>query len=677
MSAPEAVRDRWAELQDAAVLAEVRERCEAAAVEVRPVAFNWWRYWPRPFARELAGEDPRRGRGKRDAELGVDAQGRPVFQRLRDKPVQLYRWTDDVCELIEIRRDTVTKLGRFIFAGGRLVEEQFTEDHRVRLDGRQGLEIVRWHYRDDRPARVVETYESGADRSWGERGPHWRAKVYIFDYDQDGELASITDHHSTRELALGGDADAAQQDAFAAFPDDYEARPLFDGRSQRRERELPAPEDAYEGLAEPIADALHAGLVRARATLGPLEFVLVLAGGTHTQAIAADTTYVDRARRMVSEPLELLQTAFKQPRGTVAVEAVDVAPAEVLRGLRAGEQALARRFDSSRGADFQREVVAALNTRDWGDVAPTFVVLSLPARDERADSREPRAIALPELEDLLGRERVAAFVRRIATADASEGDLRPQDRAELRLLLKDAGLEHDEADRIAADALWGIVLEPGGRGRSRLGGSPVLAEGTAWPETDEGVPLTHLATIALDELPAVEGREHLPEDGLLSFFADLSEESEFVEPIEPEDEEGHDLVAIIHTPAGADTYDPEPPDEDEALDEQRVTPTARLQLRYLGFGLGEHRFDIDAVAEGAVERLTYRVNGRNSQQLLGFPQHVQDDPREPGQIVLFHIDGEGDIGFEFMDGGDIHFLGTPQDIRAGRWDRITVYPNTC
>ena len=90
-----------------------------------------------------------------------------------------------------------------------------------------------------------------------------------------------------------------------------------------------------------------------------------------------------------------------------------------------------------------------------------------------------------------------------------------------------------------------------------------------------------------------------------------------MEPVEPADESGHDLVAVIYTPAGAQIDEPEPPDADEALSEQRVTPTARLQLRYLGFGSGERRFGIDALAERAVERLTYRVNGDNRQQLWG------------------------------------------------------------
>lgn len=677
---PEYVRRRWHELQAPAAVAVVRERCAAAAVEERAVSPSSWAYCPRPFARELAGEDPRRGRSGQDARLGVDGDGRPVVQSLHGESIQLYDWREAHCEVIELRGDAVTGLACFVFAGGRLVEEVSTEDHRVRLDGEKGVEVTRWSYEDDRPVRTVRAYESGAHHSWGgpERGPHWRAAVRTFGYDADGALETITTYQSDRELASGGDADTAQAEALVDFPTAYRPHTLFDARIQRRETELPEPEQAYAGLAEPLADALHAALTRARDGLGPLEFVLASVGGTHTQVVAADGTFVDRARRMTSGELELFRVAQQAPRGTARVEVVDAAPADVLRGLRAGEQALAGQYGAPRGPEFQREVVAALNARDWGEVAPTFVVLSLP--QEEHGYWQERRFKLPELEAMLGRERVAAFLRRITApveGARGEGDLRPQSRAELAALLADAGLSADEAERVAADALWGIVLEPGGDGVSRLGGSPVLADGTDWPATDEGQPLTHLATIALDELPAVEGREHLPRDGLLSFFVDMSEEGEFVEPVEPTDEAGHDLVAVIHTPAGAPTREPEPPDPDGALDEQRVAPTARLQLRHLGFGSGERRFGFDALAEAAVEHLTYRVNGANGQQLLGYPQPVQDDPRKDGQVVLFHIDGGGDIGFELMDGGDIHFLGTPDDILAGRWDQITVWPNTC
>ena len=86
---------------------------------------------------------------------------------------------------------------------------------------------------------------------------------------------------------------------------------------------------------------------------------------------------------------------------------------------------------------------------------------------------------------------------------------------------------------------------------------------------------------------------------------------------------------------------------------------------------------LDALAATAVERLAGRVNGSGAQQLLGHPWAVQEDPREPGQIVLFHTGDDEEFGIGFMDAGDLHFLGTPDDIRHGRWERITVVPNSC
>jgi hypothetical protein len=693
---PDHVRDRWLELRDAAVVAELRTRCEAAAVEEQSVPFSWWAYHPRPFPREMAGEDPRRGRISQVARLGLDAAGRPVFQRLRDDLFQLYGWTGGRCDVVEVN-GSLRKLECLVFEDGVLVEEISVEGHQ-RLDGRPAVEVTRWFYEDDRPSLAIETYESGSHPGWGgaERGPYWRAKAYTFTYDAEGELSTITSYLGKGDLADGGDADDAQAAARAGLPQDFESRPLYDARTQRWETDLPDPNRAYEGLGEPLADAIFAAVEQQRGALGQLEFVLVAPGGCLSRAVAADATFVARALRMTGGLREMLEVASEAPQGTVLVDAIDTAPSDVLRRLRAGQQALAEQRGSTKGEDFRRELVTALDARAWSAVAPTFVVLSMPSDEgdrgqqgDWEDDDEPfpfsqeeivrpaRRSALPDLERIVGRERVDAFLERLAggfEAAPAGDDLRPRSREELAALLVDVGLTADEAACIAADALWGIVLESGGRGVSRLGGAPVLSAGTPWPHA-EARPLTHLATIALDELPAVDGREHLPDDGLLSFFADTSEEGEFVEPIEPGSETGHDLVAVIHTPVGPPTHEPTPPGE--VLVEQRVCPVARLQLRHVGFGYGNRLFGIDALAERAVERLTERVNGAVDHQLLGHPWAVQDDPREPGQIVLFHIADDAKLEFSFIDAGDIHFLGTPEDIKACRWHQLTVVPNSC
>jgi hypothetical protein len=84
-----------------------------------------------------------------------------------------------------------------------------------------------------------------------------------------------------------------------------------------------------------------------------------------------------------------------------------------------------------------------------------------------------------------------------------------------------------------------------------------------------------------------------------------------------------------------------------------------------------------AVGEHVLGRLTPAINGRIGHQLLGFPPVVQDDPREDGQVALFHIAHDADLGFDFLDAGDLLFFGASDDIRARRWDRLTAWPSSC
>jgi hypothetical protein len=513
--------------------------------------------------------------------------------------------------------------------------------------------------------------------------------------------------------------EAAQRAARAGFPADFDTEePFYDARLDRPETDLPDPDHAYDGLAEPLADSLFAAVERRRDALGPLEFVLVRAAEFPMQIIAVDASFVDRGVAMGHDVRELLFAAQQGPPGTVLAGASDTAPPELLQRIRAGRQALELAPRHEVWERLMRELVIALNDRPWSGVAPTFLALTQPPHadhdqdvrdasvldsidqealmasidpalpneerwrrfhehiDALLDAPRPRRIAWPDLEAAVGRARVNALVQRL-TQEASQAgghdERLPRDRTELAEQLRDAGLTADQATRVAADALWAIVLERGGTGRTRLGGAPILPVDTPWP-TAEDRPLTHLATIALDELPDVEGREHLPATGTLSFFADLSDEGELIEPVEPSTPWGHDLVAIIYTSDSTAVHEPTPPDGPAS--ELRMTPVARLQLRHLGFGYGYHLFGLDALVEQAVVKLAERINGPTDHQLFGYPQGAGDDPRGQGQIELLHLADDPALGFMVMDAGDIHFLGTPQDIRAQRWHQITVWPGS-
>lgn len=197
----------------------------------------------------------------------------------------------------------------------------------------------------------------------------------------------------------------------------------------------------------------------------------------------------------------------------------------------------------------------------------------------------------------------------------------------------------------SGDAQWGLLLDGGGRGRSHLGGGAELPEGMPWPAS-EGRPLTHLATIDLSELPEFEGRELLPAEGDLVFFADLSYEGELWEPtVVGEDER----VRVLHVVGP--THEPAPP-----------PGLRRRDIRFRPVLTVPESDDPDLIEPGHL--------------ILGHPEFVQGDPREPGQVSLLHLGWDEALGFEYLDGADLTFYGDAEDVRAGRWERLTVEPQS-
>jgi uncharacterized protein YwqG len=229
---------------------------------------------------------------------------------------------------------------------------------------------------------------------------------------------------------------------------------------------------------------------------------------------------------------------------------------------------------------------------------------------------------------------------------------------ELHRLLARHGLPVELAER----AVTGLALIPGGTRHSKLGGRPNV-EG-AWP-TNNGRGLTHLASIALEDLPDVPMRSNLPREGTLVFFADLSFDNEGWSPADASEP----VIEIVHVPAGSVSAAATPPDEqrdpDEVavvLNERRVQflPVLTLPAQELYDALDDHDDPDGFLVElDMPEHL-----------LLGEPEYVQGDPREPGEVSVLQLNWDEELGFTYGDGGEISFHGSPEDLRAGRWQRI-------
>jgi uncharacterized protein YwqG len=226
---------------------------------------------------------------------------------------------------------------------------------------------------------------------------------------------------------------------------------------------------------------------------------------------------------------------------------------------------------------------------------------------------------------------------------------------------------HELPATMADDAVWGLALLPGGEGRSRLGGRPEIAG--EWP-LNEGHGLTHLASIALDELPEFPARGHLPSEGTLVFFADFSLESEGWGPVDA----GASVLELLYVPPGAATTPAEPPHEPRGrydvpvlLEERRVRFEPVLTLPYPD----ELPDDVWDAYEPFAEALD-----TPDHLLLGEPVFIQEDPREDGELSLLQLNWDEELRFMFGDGGQITFYGSPEDLRAGRWERVKAMPDS-
>jgi uncharacterized protein YwqG len=160
---------------------------------------------------------------------------------------------------------------------------------------------------------------------------------------------------------------------------------------------------------------------------------------------------------------------------------------------------------------------------------------------------------------------------------------------------------------------------------------PFLPAGTEWPRRVSGRPLHFLAQLDLREAPA---SDVLPADGTLAFFHDADHD--------PWGDDA-DGSAVLFAQAGSDLVPLVPPAE---TPDDFVRPAAGI------------RFAAD--------------EGEPAHRLLGEPDLIQHDPRDPGWALLLQLDSGEPLGFDFGDAGRIYFLMRDADLVARAWDRARL-----
>jgi len=227
---------------------------------------------------------------------------------------------------------------------------------------------------------------------------------------------------------------------------------------------------------------------------------------------------------------------------------------------------------------------------------------------------------------------------------------------------------------LAAPALQ--IVDAAAQSRTHLGGAPDLPQGIIWP-TRDGVPLTFLARLSLDEIQAGLSVPWLPVSGDLLFFYDGINQ---LWGFDPQDKGSWAVLHLAGLPAQGMTDSP------------AVTPGALLPRRSAGFRWIDvlPSFESEAVrglklSNEELDEYIGFTEARYLQgpkhQLAGVPNPIQGDTMElecqlashgvealtPGSAdwrLLLQFDTDDDLGVMWGDCGRLYFWVREGDARA-------------
>lgn len=252
-------------------------------------------------------------------------------------------------------------------------------------------------------------------------------------------------------------------------------------------------------------------------------------------------------------------------------------------------------------------------------------------------------------------------------------------RARLRDMLRERVPEH--ADAILAIARASVRLvpvdvdDPDAAAGTVLGGEPRLPDGVPWPSHGER-PLVFLAQIDLAEVAATGVSDGLPETGLLTFFTAgmwlVEDESIF--------EAYGSVGAVVYVadpdaatpralPYGEGDTDPVPVRRSAVrlVPELCLPPVEGPDIDPLGLvGTNAHTAYWDGVW---MDRLA--VPDEPYHRLLGHPD-MNYNHHMTGTRLLFQMDSDDEIGWEFGDFQALRFLIPPAGLEAADFATTTV-----
>lgn len=239
-------------------------------------------------------------------------------------------------------------------------------------------------------------------------------------------------------------------------------------------------------------------------------------------------------------------------------------------------------------------------------------------------------------------------------------------------------------------------------GHSRIGGDPDLPSHTEWPATTDGIPMTFVAQLNLNDLAGQADTPLLPKSGMLYFFVGVDEPAYNIE---------HHVIHVQANELASVKRRMAP--ETTALEEQfngyRIE--ARTSLEPPNYAYADYDvIESDTFDYDDYEDLTFAISEHQNEDIatmFGYPtdQHGdceheaalmiltgQDYDYHPEQalrqitdhfagnrdkaeeeiqdtLMLLEIESDNDVGFCWWDAGVLHFFIRKEDLLAGRFDR--------
>lgn len=237
---------------------------------------------------------------------------------------------------------------------------------------------------------------------------------------------------------------------------------------------------------------------------------------------------------------------------------------------------------------------------------------------------------------------------------------------------------------------------------SRAGGDPDLPTSMQWPLTKDGIPMTFLAQLNLEELSGHDTASLLPVDGMLYFFVGIDQ---------PAYDINHRVLYVTKEElAGAERrFAPEETALEESFRGFRLT--ARPSLEPPNYAYVDYdQIENESVGYEDYEDLSFSINGSRSDDvatLFGYPDGQHDDAEHEAALtiltgtnynyskskaleqitahyagdeakarqeiedilLLFELESDNDIGFSWWDAGALQFFIRKEDLLARRFDR--------